>query len=171
MHMGDLIRLVHDHPDAEIAGIFGPDRAKMQQAADKLSIPEDRIFTDLDACMWAARPDLAILCAATADHADFTDRLAGHNCHVLVEKPFAASLKDARRMIAAIQPTGKMLAINWPLAASVPFLQGSILFSQGCRLETAFREMVSRSCRNGDVMRRERIVFRPLFGVEAPRIR
>lgn len=116
MHMGDLLRLVHDHPDAEIAGIFDPDRAKMQQAADTFSIPEDRIFTDLDACMSAARPDLAILCAATADHADFTDRLAGHNCHVLVEKPFAASLKDARRMIAAMQPTGKMLAINWPLA-------------------------------------------------------
>jgi len=35
---------------------------------------------------------------------------------VLVGKPFAASLKDARRMIAAIRPTGKTLAINWPLA-------------------------------------------------------
>jgi len=55
--MGDLFRRVHDHPDAEIAAIFDPDRAKMQRAADALSIPQDRIFTDLDACMSAARPD------------------------------------------------------------------------------------------------------------------
>jgi glucose-fructose oxidoreductase len=34
----------------------------------------------------------------------------------MVEKPFAASVADARRMIAAMAPTGKLLAINWPLA-------------------------------------------------------
>jgi glucose-fructose oxidoreductase len=34
----------------------------------------------------------------------------------MVEKPFAASVQDARRMIAAMEPTGRMLAINWPLA-------------------------------------------------------
>ena len=33
-----------------------------------------------------------------------------------MEKPFAASIADADRMIAAVQKTGKLLAINWPLA-------------------------------------------------------
>jgi glucose-fructose oxidoreductase len=32
-----------------------------------------------------------------------------------VEKPFAASLADADRMIAAVQATGRELIINWPL--------------------------------------------------------
>lgn len=116
MHMGDLLRLVHDHPEAEIAGIFDVDRSKMARAISNFSIPEDRVFTDFDTCMKTAKPDLAILCAATADHASYTERLAANNVHVFVEKPFAASVADARRMIAAVKPTGKLLAINWPLA-------------------------------------------------------
>jgi predicted dehydrogenase len=115
MHMGDLLRLVHLHKDAEIAGIFDPD-FKMEGAIKNFSIPKEKVFTDFDACMKAAKPDMAILCAATADHASYTERLAVYGVHVLVEKPFASSVSDARRMIAAMKPTGKFMAINWPLA-------------------------------------------------------
>ncbi len=116
MHMGDLLRLVHDHPEAEIAGIFDQSRSRMARAIAGFSIPEDRVFTDFDSCMKATRPDLAILCSATAEHAIYTGRLAEYGTHILVEKPFAASVDDARRMIAATKSSGKLLAINWPLA-------------------------------------------------------
>lgn len=116
MHMGDLLRLVHAQPDADLVGIFDPDPAKMASAAATFAIPPDRVFTDFDTCLRTARPDLAILCAATADHARYTERLAAYGTHVFVEKPFAASVEEARRMVAAMQPTGKLLAINWPLA-------------------------------------------------------
>ena len=42
--------------------------------------------------------------------------MAAYRCHVFVEKPFAASVADARAMMAAMAPTGKLLFINWPLA-------------------------------------------------------
>ena len=115
MHMGDLLRMVHDHPGAEIVGIFDPDRSKMTRAAANFAIPDASIFTDFDTCMRASKPDLVILCAAPADHARYTERLAPYAPHVFVEKPFAACAADARRMIAAMPP-GKLLAINWPLA-------------------------------------------------------
>ncbi len=115
MHMGDLLRCVQDHPYAEIAGIFDPDRATMQSAIDTFGIPEDRVFTDFDTCMRETKPDLAILCSAPATHADYTRRLSAQGVHILVEKPFASSTSDARAMIDAMQPTGKTLAINWPL--------------------------------------------------------
>ena len=114
MHMGDLLRCVHEHPEAEICAIWDPDRARMQGAIDTFAIPESDVFTDFDAAM-ATAPDMAILCVNTAAHAEMTERLAAHGCHVFVEKPFAASADDARRMIAAMEGTGKMLAINWPL--------------------------------------------------------
>lgn len=115
MHMGDLLRQVHDHAQAEIAAIFDPDPAKMQDAIANFGIPPERVFTDFDACMAAGPYDMAILCAATAEHADYTERLAPHGLHVMVEKPFAGSVADARRMLAAMEETGKKLAINWPL--------------------------------------------------------
>jgi len=116
MHMGDLLRLVQDYPEAEIAGIFDPDPARMASAIATFAIPPGRVFTDFDACMAAVEPDLAILCAAPADHADYTERLAGYGVNVFVEKPFASSAADARRMIAAMAKAGKVLAVNWPLA-------------------------------------------------------
>jgi predicted dehydrogenase len=114
MHMGDLLRQVHEHPDAEIAGIFDPDRARMRRAIETFAIPEDRVFTDLDACLGTG-PDLAILCSTIADHAAMAERIAPSGAHLFVEKPFAASAADARRMIAAMAATGKTMAVNWPL--------------------------------------------------------
>lgn len=115
MHMGDLLRMVHDHPEAEIAALYDPDRARMQDAVTKFDIPEDRVFTDLGACLAAGPYDMALLCAAPADHATMTERLAPCGMHIFVEKPFAANADDARRMITAMNGTGKQLAINWPL--------------------------------------------------------
>lgn len=115
MHMGDLLRMVDAHPHAEIAGIYDPDPAKMADAIEAFDIPSEHVFTDFDRCMAAGPYDMAILCAATADHANYTERLAPHGVHVFVEKPFAGSVVDARRMIAAMEGTGKQMAINWPL--------------------------------------------------------
>lgn len=115
MHMGDLLRMVHEHPDAEITAIYDPDRQKMQRAVETFGLSESAVFTDFDACIASGPFDMALLCTATADHADFTERLALHGVHVFVEKPFAASANDARRMIAAMEGTGKQLVINWPL--------------------------------------------------------
>ena len=101
IHMGDLLREVFNHPDAEIAGIYDPDRSRMQGAVDNFMIPPDRVFTDLDECMSTAKADLAIICARTGEHADVVEKVAAHKVNVLVEKPFAASVADARRIIAS----------------------------------------------------------------------
>ncbi|WP_224814245.1 Gfo/Idh/MocA family protein [Hasllibacter sp. MH4015] len=131
MHMGDLLRMVDAHPEAQIAGLFDPDRAKMQGAIDTFKVPDDRVFTDFDACMEAGPYDLAILCCATADHADMTERLAPHGVHIHVEKPFAASADDARRMMRAMEGTGKIMAINWPLAWVESHLTAKRLIDEG----------------------------------------
>ncbi len=115
MHMGDLLGMVDAHPHAEIVGVCHEDRERMAQTIADRSIPDIRVFTDYRACMEQTKPDLVILCPATGRHADWTERVAEYNVHVLVEKPFASSLAEADRMIAAVAKTGKMLAINWPL--------------------------------------------------------
>jgi glucose-fructose oxidoreductase len=115
MHMGDLLRMVHEHPNAEIVGICDEQPTRMQASADNFSIPEERIFTDHQACLEQTEPDFVILCPATAEHGDWTEKIAPYGVDVLVEKPFAGSLAEADRMIAALEATGKQLAINWPM--------------------------------------------------------
>ena len=61
-------------------------------------------------------PDIVLMCPATATHGEWTEKVAPYGVHVIMEKPFAASLSDADAMIRALEATGKRLAINWPLA-------------------------------------------------------
>ncbi len=114
-HMGDLLRMAHEHSSADIVGICDEQPERMVDAARNFGLPAERLFTDDRACLEQTKPDLVILCPAAARHGEWTERVAPFNVHVLMEKPFAASLAEADRMIAAMRATGKKLAINWPL--------------------------------------------------------
>jgi glucose-fructose oxidoreductase len=129
--MGDHLRLVHEHPDAEIAGICDEDPARMAAAAATFNIPGDRIFTDYHRCLEVTQPDLVILCPATAEHALWVERVAPYGTNVLVEKPFAASLAEADRMTAAMSATNKLFAINWPLAWYPPHVTSKRMIDEG----------------------------------------
>lgn len=115
MHMGDLLRMCHQHSGVEIAGICDAEPARMQPAVRNFAIPADRVFTDPRRCLEAAEPDFVILCPATAHHADYVELVAPYRVHLLVEKPFASTLREADRMIAAAKQAKRLLAINWPL--------------------------------------------------------
>lgn len=115
MHMGDLLRLASDHPEAEIVGICDANPEKMKAATAAFALSSSQVFTNVDECIRATRPDLVILCPSTADHATEVERVSKHGVDILVEKPFAANLADADRMIAAVKAAGTRLAINWPL--------------------------------------------------------
>src|SRR6187399_467764 len=131
MHMGDNLRMAHAHPDVELVGLCDEQPARMAPAVAKFAVPRERLFTDWRACLDQTRPDLVLLCPATAEHALWVERVAPHGVHVLVEKPFAASLAEADRMIAAMQRSGKLLAINWPLAWYPPHVTAKRLIDAG----------------------------------------
>src|SRR5690349_22531072 len=114
-HMGDLLRYVHEHPHAEIVGISDEQPARMEEAARKLKIPRERVFTDYRACLEKTKPDIVILCPAASKHGEWVRKVAPFGAHIIMEKPFAGSLREADAMIAAMNPSGKLLAINWPL--------------------------------------------------------
>ncbi len=115
MHMGDLLRQCQQHPDVEIAGICDDDPARMARAIAHFQIPAERVFTDPHRCLAATEPDFVVLCPATARHAEYVELVAPYRAHLFVEKPFAATLAQADRMIAAAKKSKKLLAINWPL--------------------------------------------------------
>jgi glucose-fructose oxidoreductase len=113
-HMGDLLRMVHEHDDAEIVGICDEQPARLEDAIANFGVPRSAVFADYRQCLERTRPDVVILCPST--HGAWVEKVAPFGVHLLVEKPFAASLAEADRMIAAMTRTGKRLAINWPMA-------------------------------------------------------
>ena len=131
MHMGDFLRAAHESPEVEIAGICDPDPARMADAIRNFAIPPERVFTDIAACLRATRPDLAILCPATARHAEVAEKVAAEGVDILLEKPFAASLADADRILAAVKKAGVRLAVNWPLRWSASHATTKQLLDEG----------------------------------------
>jgi len=113
-HMGDLLRMVSEHPDAEIAAICDEQPARMQEATRNFGLSSDQVFTDYRACLEKTKPDLVILCPSAATHGEWTKKVAEFGVNIVVEKPFAATLEEADEMTAAVAKTGKLLAINWP---------------------------------------------------------
>jgi predicted dehydrogenase len=115
MHMGDLLRQALEHPEVDVVGISDEQPERVWPVMDRLKLPRDLFFSDYRQLLEKTRPDVAILCPATAEHGLWVERVAPYGVHLLVEKPFAATLAEADQMIAAVGKTGKKLAINWPL--------------------------------------------------------
>jgi predicted dehydrogenase len=131
MHMGDLLRLAREHPRAEIVGVADAAPERMEATAAALGIPAERRYADFRRCIEQTRPDVVLLCPKTGEHADYVEWVAPYGVHVLVEKPMAASLRDADRMLAAMAATGRTLVINWPLAWYPPHVTTKRLIDEG----------------------------------------
>ncbi len=114
-HMGDLLRMVFEHPAAEIAGIADEQLERMDSARRHFNLADSQVFTDYRTCLEQTRPDLVILCPAASRHGEWVAKVAPFGVHILMEKPFAGSLAEADAMIAAMAETGKELIVNWPL--------------------------------------------------------
>jgi predicted dehydrogenase len=116
MHVGDQLRVIVEHPDAALVGVFDTQPERMRRVCDDLGIAESLRYTDHERCLTEARPDVAVLCPSTAEHADWTLRVAPFDVHVMVEKPFAHDMAGAEAMIDAVVGRGFSLTVNWPLA-------------------------------------------------------
>ena len=115
MHMGDLLRMVLNHPRAELVGVSDEQPERVWPVLERLGVGHDKFYADYRDCIERTGAEVAILCPATAQHAAWTEKVAELGVHVLVEKPFAATLAEADRMIETTKRAGKQLAINWPL--------------------------------------------------------
>ena len=131
IHMGDDLRMVFNHPNAEIVGICDENPERLETAKKNFNIPEKNIFTDYRRCMEETKPDVVILCPATARHAEWLKKIAPYKSHIIMEKPFAVSLQEADSMIDAMKKTRKLLAINWPLAWYPPHVTAKRLIDEG----------------------------------------
>jgi len=137
MHAGDQLRMIADTPEAELVGICDTeadteaDTGRRDAVADDLGLPTEIRFDDLTALLENSNPDLAIVCSTTGEHRQLVERLAAHKVHVILEKPFALTLDDADRMIAASDDARTVLAVNWPLAWYPAHLTTHRLIAEG----------------------------------------
>jgi predicted dehydrogenase len=93
---------------AELVGIVDTNSDRARQIAAEFGT---QTFSDLDALI-AARVDAVSVAVPTKEHANIGCRLLDAGIDVLVEKPVAASLEDADRLIASANRSGRILQVG-----------------------------------------------------------
>ena len=91
----------------------------------------DTTFDDYEALLDETKPDAVFAFCATADHADVVEMCAPRGIHVMVEKPMAATLEQADRMLVASKKHGTRLMVNWPTAWSRSIRTAKRLVDEG----------------------------------------
>jgi len=104
-----------DHPPlqgrVDIVGLVDLDLATARARADEFGLRAAVIGTDLDAVLSQTKPDLLFDVVVPAARQSVVTTALAHGCHVLSEKPMAASLEAGRLLIAQAAAAGRVHAV------------------------------------------------------------
>jgi predicted dehydrogenase len=90
-----------------LAAVVDRDSAVVAEAAAKFGVPG---FETIEACLAAVGPlDAASVCVPTVHHASAAEPLLASGVDILVEKPLAASLADADRILELARKYGRIV--------------------------------------------------------------
>ena len=100
----------HNHADAEIVGLVNRSEPRLDPVLR--AYPR---FADYHEALSETAPDLAVIATYTETHADYAIAAMERGAHVFVEKPLAASMTDARRVVEAARANGRKLVVGYIL--------------------------------------------------------
>jgi predicted dehydrogenase len=101
------LRVIHQSPHAELAGVFDLDESRAKQAAETYGCP---VFDSLE--QLAEKADAAVVATPTISHGDIGCKLMGLGLDVLVEKPIAHEPSAARRLVDDAGKLDRILQIG-----------------------------------------------------------
>ena len=98
---GFMRRIQGRGADLELVGVYEPDAALRKAFSERYQVPEDKMFASLEDLLQRAKPEAVAAFSSTRDHRPIIEAAAARGVHVMVEKPLAVSVKDARAIEAA----------------------------------------------------------------------
>jgi predicted dehydrogenase len=104
-------RAIRAHPEAELALLVGtPTGAeRLARFAAEMGAPAT---TDYAAALADPSIDVVYLCTPNRLHADQVEAALGAGKHVFCEKPLCTTLADCRRLIDAVERSGRQLMVG-----------------------------------------------------------
>ena len=106
-HIGSAI----DHK-LDIRAVCDVKREKAEALLARFQLENVKIYTDYRAMLDEVQPELVAVATESGYHPDIAIDCIRHGCNVIIEKPLALSMADARRVIAARDEMGVVACIN-----------------------------------------------------------
>ncbi len=119
-----MIGLVHDHaygfipltqnrPEVQLAGIVEPDHELAATYAKRFNLPTNLFYPTLAALLAKTNVDAAAAFTTTLDHRRVVEMCAPLHINVMMEKPLAVNMREARAIQAAARSGGIQVIVNY----------------------------------------------------------
>lgn len=96
-------------PGVELVGVVDPDAGRRALARERHGCAT---YSDVDALLAATRIDAASVASPTSSHVAVTERLLDADVHVMVEKPVATTVHEARALAARSRERGLVMQVG-----------------------------------------------------------
>jgi UDP-N-acetylglucosamine 3-dehydrogenase len=96
---------------AKIVGFADADISRAKALAAKFA-PEAKVYADYKQMLKDGEVEAVSVCLPNVLHAPVTIDALQAGCNVMVEKPMATSLEEAKKMVEAAKKAGKLLMVN-----------------------------------------------------------
>ena len=106
------IKAIAAHPRARLRAICGSARSTGRLEEIKADYGADRVTADYGEVVSDETVDVVYLCTPNRLHADQAVAALDAGKHVFCEKPMATTLQDCRRMVAAVEGSGRQLMVG-----------------------------------------------------------
>jgi len=100
-------RILAEVPGAVFVGLFDTDRERAERVAAEFGCAAFAALADL-----LDQVDAVSVAVPTPAHADVGEVCLAAGCDIMIEKPLAASIDEADRLIAAAEHAGKLLQVG-----------------------------------------------------------
>ena len=132
-HLGrHHVRILSRLPGVRFVGAFDTDRDRLEAIAREHGVTP---LASLDA---AGEADAVVVATPTVSHREVAGRLLEADCHVLVEKPIAASVTEANELVALAAARRRVLAVGH-VEFHNPAVQAALGLADGVRYLEAQR--------------------------------
>jgi predicted dehydrogenase len=112
-HVWDNLPFLAKHDDAELVAVADPNEPLATRAAEEYGC---KTYSSLDDLLENELLDAVYIFSSNAEGAELAIKAMNKKLHVLIEKPMAARLEQADRMVKAAEDNQVKLVINWPFA-------------------------------------------------------
>lgn len=106
------LRMLPQVPEIELVGCADVDPRALALAAEQLGMPAERCFTSLDEALAATDAEAVLVATNLEAHAPAVRAALESGRHVLVEKPFAPTLAEARSLVDLADARGLVLMVS-----------------------------------------------------------
>jgi predicted dehydrogenase len=112
-HVSGFLNNATKRKEVRIVGIFDPDASLGAGYTKRYGLASDLFYTDLNKMLDSVKPEAVATFTSTYDHAMVVEACANRHIPVMMEKPLAVDVAQARAIQQAATRTGTPVFVNY----------------------------------------------------------